>query len=83
VKENITTRGLDVRALRPGRRLRIGQALVEITVPCEPCRRMEEIRAGLEKEIRGRRGMLCRVVEGGRIRVGDRIEPLEYERTGA
>lgn len=83
IKENITTRGLDVRGLRPGQRLRIGQALVEITVPCEPCKRMEEIRAGLEKELRGRRGMLCRVVEGGRIRAGDPIEALEFERIGA
>ena len=44
---------------------------------------MEEIRAGLEKELRGRRGMLCRVVEGGRIRAGDPIEALGYERLGA
>jgi MOSC domain-containing protein YiiM len=83
IKENITTRGLDVRGLRPGQRLRIGEALVEITVPCEPCKRMEDIRAGLKNELRGRRGMLCRVVEGGRIRVGDAIVALELERIGA
>lgn len=83
VKENITTRGLDVLGLRPGQRLRIGEAQVEITVPCEPCKRMEEIRAGLKKGLRGRRGMLCRVVDGGRIRVGDPIVALNYERIGA
>jgi MOSC domain-containing protein YiiM len=83
VKENISTRGLDVRGLRPGQRLRIGEALVEITVPCEPCKRMEEIRAGLKMELRGRRGMLCRVIESGRIRVRDPIVALEYERVGA
>ncbi|HKO04746.1 MAG TPA: MOSC domain-containing protein [Candidatus Acidoferrales bacterium] len=83
VKENITTRGFDVRSLRPGQHLRIGQALLEVTVPCEPCKRMEEIRAGLEKELRGRRGMLCRVLEGGRIRTGDPILALGYERVGA
>lgn len=83
VKENITTRGLDVRGLRPGQRLRIGAALVEVTVPCEPCKRMEEIRAGLKQELRGRRGMLCRVLEGGRIRTGDTILALDYERIGA
>jgi MOSC domain-containing protein YiiM len=33
--------------------------------------------------LRGRRGMLCRVVEGGRIRVGDAIQVLHYERVGA
>jgi len=83
VKENITTRGFDVRGLRPGQRLRIGAALLEVTVPCEPCKRMEEIRAGLKQEFRGRRGMLCRVLEGGRIRTGDTILALDYERIGA
>ena len=82
VKENITTRGLNVRELRPGQRLRIGGALVEITVPCGPCKRLEDIRPGLKRELRGRRGMLCRVVAGGRIRAGDSILALEYERVG-
>jgi len=83
IKENITTRGFDVRGLRPGHRLRIGGALLETTVPCGPCKRMEAIRAGLKNELRGRRGMLCRVLEGGTIRVGDAIAMLEYERIGA
>jgi MOSC domain-containing protein YiiM len=83
IKENITARGLDVRGLRPGQRLRIGEALLEVTVQCEPCSRMEDIRAGLKQELRGRRGMLCRVTESGRIRVGDPIVILEYERVGA
>jgi len=83
LKENITTRGLDVRSLRPGEHLRIGEALLEVTVPCEPCKRMEEIRVGLKEELRGRRGKLCRVMEGGRIRVGDPIVLIEYERVGA
>ena len=82
VKGNITTRGFDVRGLRPGQRLRIGEALLEVTVPCEPCKRMEEIRAGLENELRGRRGILCRVLEGGRIQTGDPILVLDYERIG-
>ena len=77
VKENITTWGLEVQALRPGQRLRMGEALFEVTVPCEPCRRMDEIRPGLQQELRGRRGMLCRVLQGGRIRRGDRIELLD------
>src|SRR3979409_1966658 len=40
VKENITTRGLDVQALKPGERLRVGQALLEVTLRCDPCERM-------------------------------------------
>lgn len=81
VKENITTRGLKVRDLRGGQRLRVGEALFEVTVPCEPCYRMDEIRQGLQNELRGRRGMLCRVVEAGRIRRGDLIEVLNGVKT--
>ena len=77
VKENITTRGLEVQALKAGQRLRVGEALFEVSVPCEPCHRMDEIRPGLQEELRGRRGMLCRVVEGGRIRRGDGVEVLD------
>src|SRR5262249_28395754 len=74
VKENITTRGLALGELQSGQRLRAGEVLLEVTVPCETCQRMEEIRQGRRQELRGRRGILCRVVEAGRIRRGDTIE---------
>jgi MOSC domain-containing protein YiiM len=73
VKENITTRGIDLMRLGPGKQLRIGQALFELTVACSPCSRMDEIRGGLQDELEGQRGMLARVVHGGEIRVGDEI----------
>ena len=76
VKENITTRGLDFRRLEAGQHLRIGGSLLEIALPCDPCSRMDEIRQGLHEELRGQRGWLCRVVEGGIIRRGDGIEVL-------
>ena len=76
VKENVTTRGLDFQRLCPGQHLRIGGSLLEITVPCEPCSRMDEIRQGLQEELRGQRCWLGRVVESGTIRRGDRIEVL-------
>jgi MOSC domain-containing protein YiiM len=79
VKENITTRGLPLRTLQLGERLRVGGALLEVTSPCIPCRQMEEIREGLQEAIRGRRGLLCRVVQSGPIRRGDRIEIAERE----
>ena len=76
VRENVTTRGIRLASLARGERLRIGEALLEVTVECEPCERMDEIRMGLREELRGRRGILCRVVEGGRIRRGDGIVAL-------
>lgn len=74
VRENITTRGLVMKALEPGQGLRIGEAVLEVTGPCEPCSRMDEIRPGLQESLQGQRGWLCRVVEGGTVRRGDAIE---------
>ncbi len=74
VKENAVTLGLDLRALHKGQRLRIGEALLEMTIPCSPCSYIESLRPGLEEAMRGRRGILFRVLEGGLIRPGDAIE---------
>jgi MOSC domain-containing protein YiiM len=74
VKENITTRGIDLNRLALGTRLQIGEAVFELTKPCTPCERMDEIRIGLREELQGRRGMLARVVRGGELRVGDEIK---------
>jgi len=75
VKENITTQGLSLMQLLPMQQLKIGsQVILEITQPCTPCHRMDEIRQGLFQEIAGRRGMLAKVVRGGEIRRGDQID---------
>ncbi len=75
VRENITTEGIFLADLRAGERLQVGREVVlEVTIPCEPCDQLEAVRAGLRDELRGRRGILCRVIEGGSIRPGDAIE---------
>lgn len=76
IRENITTAGLNVNRLQIGQLLCVGQARLEVTAVCTPCDQMEAIRRGLRKELWGRRGMLCRVLEGGVIRRGDIIEKL-------
>jgi MOSC domain-containing protein YiiM len=76
IRENITTDGLNVNSLQIGQLLRVGQARLEVTSVCTPCDQMEAIRPGLRKELWGRRGMLCRVLDGGVIRRGDVIEKL-------
>jgi MOSC domain-containing protein YiiM len=73
-RENITTRGIALGTLSLGQRLRAGEVLLQVTQPCTPCDQMDEIRQGLQEELRGRRGVLCRVIEPGRIRRGDRIQ---------
>lgn len=77
MRENITTDGLNLADLKEGQRLAIGGTVVEVTVPCEPCFHMDEIRMGLQEALRNRRGVLCRVIEGGRISCGDVIEIRE------
>jgi MOSC domain-containing protein YiiM len=77
LRENITTEGMNVNGLPLGQRLRIGGARLEVSAVCTPCNLMEKIRPGLRKELHGRRGMLCRVIDGGTIRRGDVIEKQE------
>jgi MOSC domain-containing protein YiiM len=72
-RENITTRGIALGTLLRGQCLRAGEALLEVTQPCTPCHQIDEIRQGRQEALRGRRGLLCRVVEAGRIRRGDHI----------
>src|SRR5712672_238423 len=76
IRENITTRGINVNGLETGQRLQVGAAQLEISMVCTPCDMLEKIRPGLRREIRGRRGMLCRVIVAGVIRQGDRIERI-------
>ncbi|OLD68192.1 MAG: hypothetical protein AUI33_09840 [Ignavibacteria bacterium 13_1_40CM_2_61_4] len=78
VKENITTGGIVLMKLPYKERLLIGRdVILEITKPCSPCSRMEELRPGLQKAIAGRRGILARVIRGGVISVGDPIRPAK------
>jgi MOSC domain-containing protein YiiM len=77
IRENLTVVGTDVEQWPIGQRVRVGgEAVFEITMVCDPCHRMDELRDGLRAQLEGRRGMLARVVEGGEIAVGDAVEPL-------
>jgi len=79
IRENITTEGIAINAMPIGQRLRIGESLLEVSAVCTPCDQLEKIRPSLRREIRGRRGMLCRVLESGVVRTGDRIERVASE----
>jgi MOSC domain-containing protein YiiM len=74
IRENITVEGADVQSWPIGQRVRVGEdALFEITMVCDPCERMDQLRSGLRALLEDRRGMLAHVVEGGEIAVGDEI----------
>ncbi|HLF68341.1 MAG TPA: MOSC domain-containing protein [Gaiellaceae bacterium] len=74
IRENVTVEGDDVQSWPAGQQVRVGSALLEITMVCDPCHRMDELRPGLRAEIDGRRGMLAHVVESGEIALGDPVE---------
>ena len=76
IRENITVDGADVEKWPVGQRVRVGAAEFEITMVCDPCHRMDELRDGLRAELEGKRGMLARVVEGGEVAVGDEVTLL-------
>jgi len=76
IRENVTVEGMDVHEWPVGQHMRVGGALLEITMVCDPCHRMDELRPGLRAEIDGRRGMLAHVVESGEIALGDAVEQV-------
>ena len=76
-RRNVTTRGLDLGAF-VGRRFRIGEAVCEGAERCEPCAKLTRL-TGEPGVLRGlvHTGLEAAIVEGGAIRVGDRVEPVD------
>jgi MOSC domain-containing protein YiiM len=78
-RRNLVTRGINLLALKD-RRFRIGSVLLEGSGECAPCSRMEEnLGPGGYNAMRGRGGITARIIEGGEVRVGDRIERMDGE----
>jgi MOSC domain-containing protein YiiM len=81
--ENVTTQGIDLLSLPKGALLKIGEtAKIEVTGLRNPCKQLDLLHKGLMKAVldQDREGNLIRkagimgiVLEGGEVRVGDRI----------
>lgn len=76
LRRNIVVAGLNLSALR-GRRIAIGDAVIEITTVCAPCSRMEAaLGPGGYSALRGHGGWCASVVSPGAVRLGDAVQPL-------
>jgi MOSC domain-containing protein YiiM len=85
--ENLTTRGLDRRALRFGQRLRVGKATIELTKMRQPCATLNPYGKGIqaamydarvvkgdtESALWGLSGFYASVVRRGIVQPGDTI----------
>jgi MOSC domain-containing protein YiiM len=80
--ENVTTRGLDLLGLPAGTRLRLGDAVVEVTGLRNPCTQLDRFAPGLMQAVLGRdangqlvckAGIMAIVIAGGVVCPGDRI----------
>jgi MOSC domain-containing protein YiiM len=62
----------------PGERLRVGEALLEVVRVAAPCKLLDDtLGRGAQEALRGRGGSIFRVLEGGEIRVGDAVTPVQ------
>lgn len=85
--ENLTTQGLDRRALRFGQRLRLGGATIELTKMRQPCATLDVYGPGIQaamydarvvkgdhtSPLWGLSGFYASVVEPGTVRPGDLV----------
>ncbi|RKF23199.1 MOSC domain-containing protein [Altericroceibacterium spongiae] len=74
-RANLLVENLDIPRME-GVLIRIGPScLLEVTMECDPCARMDEIAAGLQAALAPgwRGGFLTRVLEGGPVALGDAI----------
>ena len=75
--ENINTRGLDLKSLPIGTRLRLGETVVEVTQIGKECHNDCAIKKATGKCVMPTEGVFAVVVEEGIVRKGDSIEIIK------
>jgi len=76
LRRNLVVSGINLLALK-GRRVQVGEAVLVVTSPCEPCSRMEEaLGEGGYNAMRGHGGWNAAVAVGGSIAVGSPVVEL-------
>jgi MOSC domain-containing protein YiiM len=79
--ENLTVAGLPLDALCPGARVHVGEVVLEVSKPCDPCTVLYGLPyVGIDRgpaflrTLKGRRGWFARVFRGGTVRPDMPIE---------
>jgi len=78
-RANLLVEGIRFSPASEGDVIKIGDLHLQITRETDPCPRMEEAQSGLMKALTPdwRGGACCRVISGGDIAVGDRVEVIQ------
>lgn len=86
-RRNVVTRGIDLNQWEYGR-FRVGDAVLEGVELCEPCAVLGELLANehrqaadVVKALVHKAGLRARIVKGGEIRPGDRVEDAAEDAT--
>ena len=79
--ENITLIDLPYDTIKPKQKYQIGSTVIEVTLICDPCSTLQvlpyvqKIRLkSFMKTLLKRRGWYAKVLEAGRIRIGDQVK---------
>lgn len=76
LRRNIVVSGFNLAAFR-GKRVQVGSAVLELTVPCHPCSKMETaLGHGGYTAMRGHGGMCASVVTPGFLATGAAVTPV-------
>ncbi len=77
-RRNVVTRGMSLKTLRRGERFRVGEVVFDYWGPRSVCRYIERLsEPGMKQALKGRGGICARVIENGKVWVGDEIEVLQ------
>lgn len=75
--EQIVLSGIDLRGYQQGTHLQLGdEAVIELGVMREPCEQLTPLDERMPDNVIDRVGVMCRVITGGRIKVGDPVRVL-------
>ena len=74
--ENITTEGIELKSLPVGTRLKIGETIQEVSQIGKKCHSDCEIKQKAGRCIMHIEGIVTRVIKGGIVKKGDKIEVL-------